>query len=329
MTRHIHSIRFCAYAALAGSFVALATGCDKGSKETPDTSTQAPPTPERKPGAVSMTKPNDQAERSASVQNRVVKEATRNADERRKAISQEAATALAETRAAFEALVRKQSEKALASLEIATGKLELILSRDPSLELAPTDVNVGFTDLLVNLDDINTAKEQADDLLADGRVQDARFVLADLASEAVISTTNVPLNTYPAAIKRAARFVDEGKLNDAGAELESALATVVVTKVALPLPILRARYLLDEAAQLAAKSGRAQAENTSLSSLLDNTRYQLKMGEALGYGSESDFNDMYARLDELRDKTREGKVLTGVVDKIKERLTALNKHPSR
>jgi hypothetical protein len=276
-----------------------------------------------------MTKPRDQAERSASVQGDVLREASQNTNERRKNISAEAVTALAETRAALEALARKRPDEALPRLENAIGKLELILSREPSLELAPTDVKLTISDLLGDLDAIKGATRNAKKLVDDDRYQEARMVLADLASEAVISTTSIPLGTYPAAMKRAAKLVDEGKLEDATVELETAVGTVVITRVIHPLPILRATHLLERAEQVAGKAGRTPADNESLSSLLENARYQLEMAEALGYGAEDDFEDLYARLDEVRDKARDGKVADGFFTRLKERLTAMNKTEPR
>ena len=67
-------------------------------------------------------------------------------------------------------------------------------------------------------------------------MQKARPIVANLASEIVIETDNLPMATYPAAIKSAARLIDSGKIDDAKAELARALNTLVVTSVAFPLP---------------------------------------------------------------------------------------------
>lgn len=73
----------------------------------------------------------------AVVQDSVQDEASRQLDEKRKALLADAAAALAETEKALEALDGDDSWKALESLALATGKLELIVARDPELALAP------------------------------------------------------------------------------------------------------------------------------------------------------------------------------------------------
>lgn len=84
---------------------------------------------------------------------------------------QEAVEAIAETKKALKALEENKTKDALAALEIATGKLILILARDPDLALAPMDVNVASYDLYATVDSIKNAIQQAEDLLEEGKVQ--------------------------------------------------------------------------------------------------------------------------------------------------------------
>ena len=53
------------------------------------------------------------------------------------------------------------------------------------------------------------------ELLGDGEGAKARPIVANLASEIVIETANLPMATYPAAIKSAARSSTAGKIDDA------------------------------------------------------------------------------------------------------------------
>ncbi len=106
----------------------------------------------------------------------------------------------------------KKTKEALAALELASGKLELVLARDAKLALAPVDVRVITHDIHANVESVKKAVKLSRELLGDGEVQKARPIVANLASEIVIQTDNLPMATYPAAIKSAARLIDSGKI---------------------------------------------------------------------------------------------------------------------
>jgi YfdX protein len=69
-------------------------------------------------------------------------------------------------------------------------------------------VDVIAHDIYSSLDAIKRAKDEAEDLLDDDKVQKARPLIEALASEIVIRTTNLPLGTYPGAIKAVAPLID-------------------------------------------------------------------------------------------------------------------------
>lgn len=175
----------------------------------------------------------------------------RKAAEKRAKLAQDAITALAKTREALILLDAKKNKQALAALELASGKLELVLARDAKLALAPVDVRVITRDIHANVETVKKAVKLSRELLGDGEVQKARPIVANLASEIVIETDNLPMATYPAAIKSAARLIDSGKIDDAKAVLARALNTLVMTSVAFPLPVLRAEAAMAKAEKLA------------------------------------------------------------------------------
>jgi hypothetical protein len=237
--------------------------------------------------------------------------------EKRKALFEEATTAIRETKNALKALDEKKAKEALAALERASGKLTIILGREPELALAPSDVNVVTYDILGDIDAVKALREEIEDALDDGRVQQARRLIRNLASETVISVTNIPLATYPDAIKRAAKLIDEEKMDEAKKELQLALNTLVVTDTIIPLPVTTAEKYLKEAETLAEKGDRSKEENERLADLLKDARTELEFAQALGYGSKKDFKNLYKQLDQIEDKTKGGKSGSGFFDKIK------------
>ncbi|HHK2383552.1 TPA: heat resistance protein YfdX1, partial [Pseudomonas aeruginosa] len=186
-----------------------------------------------------------------AAQPQVDDKAAREAEKKRAELTQDAITALAKTQEALTLLDAKKTKEALAALELASGKLELVLARDAKLALAPVDVRVITHDIHANVESVKKAVKLSRELLGDGEVQKARPIVANLASEIVIETDNLPMATYPAAIKSAARLIDSGKIDEAKAELARALNTLVITQVVLPLPVLRAEAAMAKAEKLA------------------------------------------------------------------------------
>ena len=254
-----------------------------------------PVSPEAKPEVVTEVQPE------------VQKETDSQAADKRKQVLDEAVSALSLTKSALAALDGKDTARALASLAEVTGKLELIVAREPTLALAP----------------VEAMTDEALDALKHGEVQQARHVLALLASEIVITVTNIPLASYPAAVKSVVPLIDQGKIEEAKAALQAALSTLVEERSVLPLPVLRAKLLLQRAETLVEDGQRSEASNERLETLLNEARQQLEMAELLGYGKKKDFEPLYAELKKVKQKTAGGGGGKGWLDEIKAKLSKL------
>lgn len=274
-------------------------------------------------GSSLPTNPQSRSSTAEGVQSQVESKQAEKATQLRKKLLAEAALAIDDTKKALAFLDKKNSKEALAALERVTGKLELIISREPGLALAPIDMNVAVQDLLADPDTVKVILKEARDLLGDGEVQKARPLLANLSSEMVFSTINIPLATYPQAIKAVARLIDENKLNEAKTALEAALSTLIVTDVIIPLPVVRAELLLKEAEKLAEKSSRSEKDNESLSNQLSEARKQVRLAEVLGYGQKKTYKPIYEQIDQIEKKSRGGKSGRGWFDNIKKKVSEL------
>lgn len=270
------------------------------------------------------TKPQAQSEASQSVQPTVDKQTADAAAEKRKKLIADATAALAETKKALKALENKKSDEALKALAEVTGKLDLIVARDPKLALTPVDMEVVTYDLLTNLDTIREVLKQAKVCLDNGEIQKARPLIARLASEIQFRTYHIPLATYPTAIKAIVPLIDAGKVEEAKAGLQAALNTLVVTTDdVIPLPKLRAEHLLKQAQDLAEKKDRSTEENEKLVKHLQAARDQLQLAELLGYGKQKDYKPMYEQLSDIEKKSAGGKSGTGWFDTLKQNLSDL------
>lgn len=243
--------------------------------------------------------------------------------ERRKAMLEDAHAALDETNAALRSLDEGNTEDALDELARATGKLELLVARDPSLKLAPVDVNIVTHDLYATPEAIRAARSRAEDLLEDGKVQEARVLLSGLASEIVVNVTSLPLATYPDAIKAISPLIDEGKIEEAEAQLRAALNTLVVTEEAvISLPVLRAQEMLDEAEELVKKEAPTEEEKKKIGDLVDGARDQLEMARLLGYGNAADHSRFDAQIANLKKKIGAEEETKGVFATLRQSLDA-------
>ncbi|MDU4872863.1 MAG: heat resistance protein YfdX2 [Klebsiella pneumoniae] len=262
--------------------------------------------------------PESKPEVVTEVQPEVQKETDSQAADKRKQVLDEAVSALSLTKSALAALDDKDTARALATLAEVTGKLELIVAREPTLALAGVDVRTIVHDLFANTETIEAMTDEALDALKHGEVQ-----LALLASEIVITVTSIPLASFPAAVKAVVPLIDQGKIEEAKAALQSALSTLVEESSVLPLPVLRAKLLLKRAEPLVEDGQRSEASNERLETLLNEARQQLEMAELLGYGKRKDFEPLYAELKKIKEKTGGGGCGKGWLDEVKAKLSRL------
>jgi hypothetical protein len=234
----------------------------------------------------------------------------------RRELLQDALTALQETQNALTAIYKNMQKDAIAALERATGKLEILLARTPTLALAPVDVSATTYDVLGDAKDVEALRDEAKKAIAQDRLQDARRLIGGLASETVISTSYLPLATYPAAIKSAAALLAQNKPNEAKIVLQTALSTIIVRDAVAPLPLVRAQAAIEQARSLSEKAGRTEAENARLRLLLATAREQVRFGQALGYATKKDMDGLIAAIDEIAEKTGGQKHGKGLVDRI-------------
>lgn len=217
---------------------------------------------------------------------------------------EEAASALEETQAAIYAINSGNTDEAIDALARATGKLEIVLAREPSLALAPVGTSIVEHDLLATPEAVKELRDRIEDLIDDDRLQVARRLMDGLASEMVVSVSNLPLATYPDAIKRAAALLDEQKPEEARLVLLNALGTVVVTDTIIPLPIVRAEAHVAAGKELAAKEDRTAEDNQAIVAALAAAREQIELGQALGYATKQDLENLLEAIDELEEETK-------------------------
>ena len=237
-----------------------------------------------------LTAGNVMAETSAKVSSDAIANAKKEAKSGLSKVVQEAVDALVLTHKVLDKLGKKDTAAALKDLEKAIGKLEVVLANQKAPALLPIDSSIVAVEYAGDLDSIHDNMKEVKKLIKEGHIQEARRLLDTIQSEIDIITVNLPLVSYPQALKLAAKYLHENKTDEAKDVLEMALNTLVRTEIIIPIPLLKAEALIDEAKK-SAKKDKEQALKH-----LDAARTQLKLAEALGYTSSSDTS--YKNLDD-------------------------------
>lgn len=221
-------------------------------------------------------------------------------------VDAEATAAIAETQHALEAVSKKDKKEALAALERATGKVNVLLARNDKAALIPVDVAVEIADTAPqDTKAINDIAEQGRDALKKRHFAEARALLDALRSEVRIRTFNLPLATYPSALLRAAKLVEDGKNDDAARVLTIALDTLLIVDRAISIP------LVEVTDQLRAADDDVKTKKTAeAGKALAAARTALERAQALGQVDDKAAKDFQKQIDDL-DRKVKGNESTG------------------
>ncbi|WP_457607903.1 YfdX family protein [Nitratifractor sp.] len=234
-------------------------------------------------------------------------------------VAEEAVEAVQLTHAVLLDLDAGKKDDAMKKLKKAIGDVEVLLSHPNAPLMIPIDASVQVKSFAGSAYDVENAVISSIALLENGRVQDARLIVQNLVDEVDFITINLPLASYPAALKQAAKYLQENKVDAAKAVLATALGTFVEIDVVTPIGILQAQELI----AAAEKAAKAKKKKLALA-YLDAAKAALKKSQALGYTSTSDTT--YKMLqeainkveDEVKGENKAEKLFKELIAKLKE-----------
>jgi molybdenum cofactor biosynthesis enzyme MoaA len=152
------------------------------------------------------------------------------------------------------------------------------------------------------METLKKIRKDVEELTEKGYLQAARLLLNDVSSEITISTSSLPLASYPDALKQAVKLTKEKRHLDAALVLTNALNTIVVEVRSVPLPLVRAERMLASVDTLLAAN---DVKTDDINTLLDNADYQIRFAEALGYGKkDKEFEELYSAIKELKAEVK-------------------------
>jgi hypothetical protein len=197
-------------------------------------------------------------------------------------LNQDAIAAIDQTRNAIHAIAAGKKQEALSDIETATGKINVLVARNPATALIPVQVEVDVIDNAPR--DEKTLKRLSSDAESAVALRDyptARVLLDGLRSEIRQRTYNLPLATYPIALQNAARSLDAGNTDDASNVLLTALNTLVIVDHVTPIPLVLARAAVDAA------QDKSKTDKNTAQILLKTAANELKLCSQLGYASHA------------------------------------------
>jgi hypothetical protein len=244
----------------------------------------------------------------------MAKAAARNANP----LVKEAVKAVEYTQEALFDLEKNEVEKAKEAIKKASGELTILLNSPNAPYLLPVDVRIQAVEFMGTKKDIEVLAKKAKKLVDEGLYPAARQVLNSLRSEIVVKTINLPLASYPAAINLAAKYLNEGKIKEAKDVLAMALSTLVEIDTIIPIPLVKAQGLIEEASKLVAKNKKEALV------YLTNAKEELEKAQLLGYVSKSSttYKMLEDEIDRLMKKIKGGEksesLFKDLIQKIKE-----------
>jgi tetratricopeptide (TPR) repeat protein len=226
---------------------------------------------------------NSYAASSQTISNDAISVAKKDAKTSSQAhIVKEAVEAVFLTQKVLLDIEHKDKKKAIEEIEKAIGKLEVVLAKKDAPLMLPIDYSMSAYEFTADTSTIKKGLEAVKDLLDDGKVQEARALLNTFQSEIDITTVSLPLASYPKALKLAASYLHDDKMDEAKDVLTMALNTLVQTKVIIPIPLVSAEALIADAQKIAKKDKEQALKH------LEMAKKELKKAELLGYTSDSD-----------------------------------------
>ncbi len=239
-------------------------------------------------------------------------------------LDKDAVAALDETRKAAKAIADGKNDEAISAIERATGKIAILVARKPETGFVPVDTEITTIDIAPrDANALSDIVKKAEKALDDKDYPLARILLEGLTSEVRVRTYHLPLATYPAALREAARLLDQKKAKEASAVLSTALNTLVVIDRGIPLPLAAAQTAINEA------QGKRDSDKTESRRLLASAKAELERAKLLGYaGNDAEYTALSRAISDLEKQLQGDDNTTSAFSKLKEKMDAFFKRLS-
>ena len=246
-------------------------------------------------------------------------------DEASKNLDQEAMAAIDETQKAIDAIAANKTDQAMAAIERATGKINILLARNPATALIPVSLQVDVIDAAPRDGKaIADLAKNASKAMEDKNYPAARVLLYALTSEIRVRTYNLPLPAYSGALQEAAHLLDQKKPQEASNVLLTALDTLMAVDRVTPLPLVLAREAIEQA------KAKSQTDKALAQTLVETAKKETERAKELGYaGRDPEYAVLNTDISNLEKQLKGNEDATSVFAKLEDRLSAFLKRQSQ
>jgi hypothetical protein len=240
-----------------------------------------------------------------------------------KTLDKDAIAAIEQTVQVIDSIAAGKTADALKGIEEATGKVNVVLARNPKLTLIPVSIEALIIDTAPrDIEDIEKLADAADEAILVDDFPTARALLGALRSEVRVRTYNLPLGIYPTALQEAARLLDKDS-QAASIALLAALNTLVTVDQVTPLPLLVAQEAINQA------QTSAQKDKNAAQKVVETAELELNRAMALGYaGQDPEYPALKEDISNLKKQLKGSEDATSAFSKLKTRLGAFLKRES-
>ena len=240
-----------------------------------------------------------------------------------KTLDEEAIAAIEQAAQAIDSITAGKKADALKAIEEATGKVNIVLARNPELAFIPVSCEALVIDTAPrDIDDIEKLTDAVDAAISVDDLPTARALLGALRSEVRVRTYNLPLGIYPTALQQAARLLDKNS-QAASIALLAALNSLVTVDQVTPLPLLVAQEAINQA-QTSAQKDKNEAQK-----VLETAEFELNRATALGYAAQDpEYAALKDDISKLKKQVKGSEDSTSAFSKLKARLEAFLKRKS-
>jgi len=262
---------------------------------------------------------NSSTEKSVKEVNQgATKIATKKAKDNQVSLVKEALSSLELSTKALKNLEENKKDEAKKNIELALGKLEVILASKKVPKLLPIENRLVVKNFIGGVKEVDSALKEVKKLIDDGKIQEAGELLITLQSELDITTVNLPLATYPDALKLTSKYIVEDKIEEAKNTLKLALSTFANVETIIPIPLINSMELV------AVASKKAKDNKDLALKYLSSAHDELNKAEKLGYISSSNttYKELHTLIEgvekEVKGPNKAEKLFNNLGEKLKE-----------
>lgn len=191
----------------------------------------------------------------------------------------EALTCIKETNETLKALASGNLKKAKEQVQKAKMNAKKVMTKLPDIQYVLVNISVSSSDFISTIEQVDKLQSETKKAINKGLYQKASDLLGQMKSEIDITTVNMFFSIYPEKLEQVDSLLRRKKVSDAENILYGLLNSLEIKQIVLPLPVLRAEALVDQAAKS------SKTNNNVAVNLLKNADYQLQLADAMGYGN--------------------------------------------